>query len=240
MDLDTAMLLVVCLAVLVGSFVQSSIGLGAGLVAAPVVTIADPRLMPTSLIVVGMTISLLMIWKHWRDVDVSGLSWALIGRLPGTVLGAAIVAWLPTRQIGLAVGCAILAAVILTWRSITVAKTRPTLLLAGAVSGVTGTAAGIGGPPVGLIYAEAPGPVVRSTLAVYFLVGGFLSLVALAGAGELESRSVLVGALAVPFVVVGNLAARRAVPWLDAGRLRGAILAVSAVSAVALISRSLA
>lgn len=239
MDLDITTVLVVGLAVLVGSFVQSSVGLGAGLVAAPVVTLADPRLMPGALIIVGIALAVLTLRGQGRNVDRTGVTWALIGRLPGTVVGVAVVAWLPAQRIGLAVGGALLVAVVLSWRSVTPAKSRRSLLLAGAVSGVAGTAAGVGGPPLGLVYAHERGPVVRSTLAVYFLVGGVLSLVSLAVAGQLEARSVLAGACALPFVVAGSLASRRTAHWLDTGRLRHAILAVTAASSLALLAKNL-
>src|SRR3546814_15753694 len=60
----------------------------------------------------------------------------------------------------------------------------PTQLVAGVVSGVTGTAAGIGGPPLALLYQHRPGSTIRSTLAAAFLVGTALSLATLAVAGE--------------------------------------------------------
>src|SRR3546814_12225619 len=71
---------------------------------------------------------------------------------------------------------------------------RPsTQLVAGVVSGVTGTAAGIGGPPLALLYQHRPGSTIRSTLAAAFLVATALSLATLAVAGEVGSSRVLLG-----------------------------------------------
>src|SRR5690606_39990084 len=56
---------------------------------------------------------------------------------------------------------------------------RSTQLAAGMVSGTTGTAAGIGGPPIALLYQHRAGPVVRSTLSATFLVGTVLSFTVL-------------------------------------------------------------
>lgn len=239
MELGLVAVLVLGLAVLVGAIVQSSVGFGVGLVGAPVVTIVDPTLMPASLLVVGGALPLLMLHREWRHVDRRGLGWALVGRTPGAALGALVVAWLPTRQIGVAVGVSVLVAVALSWSSLRLTKSRLSLLGAGAVSGVTGTAAAIGGPPLGLVYAHDPGPVVRSTLAAYFLVGSVLSLGMLAVAGEVSTRSLVAGALALPFLAAGTALARPLARSLDAGYLGNAILIVAALSGAVLLVRSL-
>src|SRR3546814_5533949 len=98
---------------------------------------------------------------------------------------------------------------------------RPsTQLVAGVVSGVTGTAAGIGGPPLALLYQHRPGSTIRSTLAAAFLVGTALSLATLAVAGEVGASQVLLGLGLAPLVVVGSVTGRRFHEWLDQGRLR--------------------
>ena len=151
----------------------------------------------------------------------------------------AVVALASDRVLGAAVGAMVLLAVVLSVREVRVALTPRSLLAAGAVSGVAGTATSIGGPPLALLYQHHPGPVVRATLAVYFCVGALLSLAGLALVGEVRSRElvwalVLAPGLAVGFALSGPL--RRHV---DAGRTRKAILALCAASAVVLIVRSL-
>ena len=51
-------LLLLGLVVLVGSLVQSSIGFGIAVVAAPFVVLVAPELMPTALLVLGFTLPL--------------------------------------------------------------------------------------------------------------------------------------------------------------------------------------
>src|SRR3546814_11444064 len=102
---------------------------------------------------------------------------------------------------------------------------RPsTQLVAGVVSGVTGTAAGIGGPPLALLYQHRPGSTIRSTLAAAFLVGTALSLATLAVAGEVGASQVLLGLGLPPLVVVGSLTGRRFHDWLPQGPLRPTLL----------------
>jgi uncharacterized membrane protein YfcA len=107
------------------------------------------------------------------------------------------------------------------------------------VSGITGTATSIGGPPIALVYQHDPGPRVRSTLGAYFLVGVVVSLAALAFGGQLDSREVYAGAVLLPFVVAGFLLARPLRRLVDGHILRAALLAVVSASGVVLIVQSL-
>jgi uncharacterized membrane protein YfcA len=113
------------------------------------------------------------------------------------------------------------------------------LLAAGAISGFTGTASSIGGPPIALIYQRAHGQTLRGTLALYFLVGSVLSVLVLAAFGKLDGKVLLESAQLVPFMIAGFACSTRAAKLLDRGRTRQAVLMVSTVSAIALIANQL-
>lgn len=72
----------------------------------------------------------------------------------------------------------------------------------------------------------------RGTLAGFFLVGTFLSLSALAVAGEFGVEEIRLSLLVVPGIILGYLASGAGARRLDAGHTRPAVLTVSAVSAV--------
>jgi hypothetical protein len=127
---------------------------------------------------------------------------------------------------------------VLTARTVAVPRTPRTLAVAGAVSGVTGAAASIGGPPIALVHRHATGPRIRATLAMYFTAGAVLSLGALAAGGELPPRALLAGLLFVPFVLAGYAAAGPLRRYLDRGRTRAAVLVTAALSAALLIFRA--
>lgn len=226
------------LAVGLGSLVQGSVGLGLGLVAAPVVTLADPRLMPGLMIWLGTVLSFVMLAREWRDTDWRGLAWAFAGRLPGTVLGVAVVAVVSARVLGALVGVMVLTAVVLTWLVVRLPMSRPVLAGAGMVSGVTGTATSIGGPPLALVYQHVSGPRLRATMATYFLGGGVLSLVALGLGGQLRTAQALTALALTPFLLAGLAFSGPVRRHVDAGRTRAAVLAVCSVSAAALLVRS--
>ncbi|HEY7483112.1 MAG TPA: sulfite exporter TauE/SafE family protein [Streptosporangiaceae bacterium] len=236
---DLSFLIFVGLASVIGAIVQSSVGLGLGLVTAPIMTLLFPSLMPGALLVVAAILPMLTVAREMRHVDKAGLGWAFGGRLAGTPLGAWVVAAVPSRALGVAVGGMVLVAVGATMWSGIVPRNPGTLTAAGVLAGTTGTATSIGGPPMALLYQRESGPKVRSTLGVFFTIGALLSLFTLAVAGQLPSRQVNAGLALTPFVLAGFLLAGPVRRFVDDGRLRVGILIVTSASALTLIVRSL-
>lgn len=237
-DLDVVLLAGV--AALIGAIVQGGVGMGMGLIAAPLIGLLDPTLLPGTPLVLGAAISLLGAGRDARHADWRGLNWAIAGRLAGTTAGVAIVAAVPAAALSAAVGAMVLLTVGLTTGTLRIPRNPGTLVMAGAVAGVTGTSTSIGGPPVALIYQRETGPRIRGTLAVFVSVGSVISLAALAVGGHLPGRVAATGLALVPFVLAGFVISGPLRRYLDRGRIRTAVLLVAAASAIALIVRSLA
>ncbi|WP_336205805.1 sulfite exporter TauE/SafE family protein [Nonomuraea sp. LPB2021202275-12-8] len=227
------------MAVFLGAVVQGSVGFGLGLIAAPVLTLLDPGIMPGAIQVVNMTLPLFTLAAEWRRVDWRGLGFAVLGRLPGSAVGAVIVVYLSVQTLSVFVGVMVLAAVGLTARALSVPRNGATVTAAGFVSGVTGTATGIGGPPIALVYQTAKGPQIRATLAMFFFLSAAQSLGILALVDHLPGRALTTGAVLVVPMVIGFLVSGPLRRHLDQGKLRVAILAVASVSATVLIAQTL-
>jgi len=238
-DLGTDVLLLAGLAVLAGAAVQGCVGLGLGLVAAPVMALLDPTLVPATILLVTSVLPVLTSVRELDDVDWSGLRFALGGRLPGVVLGSWIVVTQPPRTTAVVVAVVVLGAVVLSATSWDARPTPRALLLAGVVSGVSGTATSIGGPPVAMLYSRASGSTLRSTMGVYFLVGNVLSGTALALAGEIGQRELLRALALLPFLLAGFWLSGPLRGRIDAGWLRVAVLGISAAGAIVLLVRTL-
>ncbi|SEL00595.1 sulfite exporter TauE/SafE family protein [Nonomuraea pusilla] len=237
---DVALVLVVGgVAVFCGAVVQGSVGFGLGLVAAPVLTMLDHGVMPGAIQVVNMTLPLLTLAAEWRRVDWRGVGFAVLGRLPGSAVGALIVVYVSVTTLGVFVGVMVLLAVVLTARAPRVPRNGATITGAGFLSGVTGTATGIGGPPIALVYQSAKGPQIRATLAMFFFLSAGQSLVILAAVDRLPSRALATGAALIVPMALGFLASRPLRRYLDGGKVRVAVLGVAATSAAALILQSL-
>ena len=233
-----AVFAVLAVAVTMGGVVQGAVGLGLGLVAAPVATLVDPALMPGLLLWLAAAYPVLTLAREGRASDWRGLRWAFAGRLPGTVLGVAVVSAVSSRLLSLLVGLIVLAAVVLTWQVVSLPMRRDVLIGAGIISGLMGTATSIGGPPLALVYQHVTGARLRATMATYFFFGALLSLLGLAVGGELDAADGVWALGLAPFLVLGFLLAETVRRHVDAGRTRAAVLVVCAASATALIVRS--
>lgn len=240
LGVSVSVLVVLAVTVLVGAAVQGLVGLGVGLVAAPVTTLLAPELMPALLLWLAAALPLVTLLREHNEIDWRGLAWSVPGRVPGTVLGVAVVAWFSERQLGVAVGLMVLMAVVLTVKTVRLPVNRTTLVTAGFVSGVSGTATSIGGPPMALLYQHREPRQIRSTLAVYFVFGAALSLIGLAVAGSLESRAFWLALLLAPSLVVGFVISGLLRRRLDPGHIRYGVLGVCGLSALVLLVRSLA
>lgn len=238
-ELGVTGLALIAVALLAGAVVQGVVGLGLGLVAAPVVTLVDPALMPGGLLMLGAVLPLVTLVREHEDIDWHGLGWSLPARLVGTGVGAALVVLVSDRLLSIGVAVMVLVAVTLTAREVRVSINRASLSVAGFVSGVTGTATSIGGPPFALLYQHRPAHEARATMAVFFVMGAGLSLAGLAISGELTQRELALAVFMVPALVAGVVIAVPLRRRINAAHFRNGVLVVSAVSSLVLLARAL-
>jgi uncharacterized protein len=228
---------IIAVAIVLASCMQASIGFGMGMLAAPVVAIVDPSLLPGTLIMLATLVTLLVVLRERQDIDLSGTGWALAGRVPGTVAGALLLAAIPERALAILLAAVVLIGVALTSVGWMPVPRRRNLVLAGATSGVLGTATSIGGPPMALVWQNTAGPRLRGTMSGFFLVGSVLSLVVLALTGAVDAHTVRTCALLLPACALGYLLSRLVNRMLDRRRQRWAAITISALGAIVLIAR---
>lgn len=219
--------------------VQGLIGMGLGLVSAPVVTLLAPALMPEFMLWLGLMMPFVTLVREHHDIDWRGLGWALPARVAGTVVGVALVASFSPAALGVAVSVMVLASVGLTVRAVELPMNVGSLSVAGFASGVAGTTTSVGGPPMAILYQHRSPAQIRSTLGLFFIVGAGMSLAGLGLAGELERSTFLLAVSMVPALVLGFALSRVADRRIRRHHIRAGVLVVSAVSAVAALVRSL-
>ncbi|BBY88052.1 sulfite exporter TauE/SafE family protein [Mycolicibacterium tokaiense] len=230
---------VVALAVLLASCLQASIGFGMGMLAAPVVAIVDPSLIPGTLIMLATLVTLLVSLREREAIDLSGAKWALVGRVPGTIAGALLLAALPERGLAVMLAAVVLLGVVLTSAGWVPAARPRNVVLAGATSGLLGTATSIGGPPMALVWQRNSGARLRGTMSSFFLVGSLMSLAALWFTGAVTGHTLTTFAVFIPAAALGYVLSRYVNRLLDPVRLRRLAIGVSALGAVVLITQQL-
>jgi uncharacterized protein len=229
--------LLAILVVALGSALQATTGMGMALFAVPLLALLDPGLVPGPILCAVMALSAAVAWRE-RGAVGSGILWlALFGFAAGSALGALALRRLAGVDLSQLFGIVILAAIALSLAGLPIRASRPALLLGGMASGVLGTIAGVQGPPIALVLQHTPPDRLRGTLCAFFAAGATLSLATLAASGVFGLHQLERGLALLPGVPFGLAVAPVLVRRIDRRRARYAVLAISALSALALLFR---
>jgi hypothetical protein len=245
----------VAVAALAAACVQATLGIGFALVLTPVMfAVLSPAGAIVTVTALGLELNLLVLLAErrrprvvWRE-----LLPILLAAIPGTVIGVLILHALSKPVLQVAVGVALIGAVLLlAWRgrpteaasAAAATKVTPpaglrgpgTQLAVGFTSGVLTTATGVSGPPLALWLARGPltpVEVLDSMSALFLVIGviGFGSLVPLLGSAHLRLGLIAAG---LGCVLAGHALGRRAFARLEPARFRPLLLAVILAAGVA-------
>lgn len=224
-------------ALAIGGALHGSMGFGMGLVAAPLLVLIDPVLIPGPMLCAGVILTLMITVRDRSFADLRGVKWLLIGRTPGMVLGALAVAWLSTTGLAVVFACAIFLLVAVSVAGVSLPRTTPALFGAGALSGLMGTTLGVGGPPLTLVYQRSSGDEIRGTLAPIQSFGAATSIGALAVVGEFGWTDMGRGLLLAPGMVIGFAVSGWVAPRIKPAVVRPAVLVFAVVSAIGILVR---
>ncbi|MDX2380914.1 MAG: sulfite exporter TauE/SafE family protein [Acidimicrobiia bacterium] len=238
LGLSLGMAIACILAVYVGSTVQASVGIGLGMLASPVLALADPDFIPATIVICVVPLSISIAWTDRHHIDGRGFLLAILGRLPGVVVGALLAASLTDDVLTILVAGSVLGAVAASLSGRHFRPTDPAVVSAGLASGFTGTTTGVGGPPMALVYQHSDPAIMRSTIAAFFAVGAGMSVTALWIAGEVGRRQLELAAMLLPGVILGVVTAHYVRGRLDPAAVRPAVLAICAGTSALLLLKT--
>ncbi len=234
----TPELLAASAVVMFASTVQGAVGFGLGMLAAPLLALIDPALVPVPLLASALALTLLMAYRERQALAFHEIGWALLGRIPGTFAGAGAMLIASERVVSLLVGIVVFVAVGLIGSGAALPRNRSTLLGAGVMSGFMSTTTSIGGPPVAALYHDARGTELRAAMSGFFAVGLVMSLSALAIVGRVRAEDLHATLWLVPGAILGFTVSSYIIPYLDRGYTQKAVLIISALAGVSVIYRA--
>jgi len=215
-----------------GIMVQAWVGIGVGLLAAPLLYLINPAYVPGPALVLGVSLSLLVVLKQHNNISWKRVMPAIIARVPGAWCGAALLVSVPKYGLSLMFGASLLLAVGFTWRACKVATTPMSLTVGGFLSGLMGTATSIGGPPIALVYQEQNRITARNEISAFFLIGTPVSIAMLAWQGNFGQTSVLLSLKMMPGVLIGFFLANRLDGLINTTSVKPFLLFMSTTSAL--------
>lgn len=235
--MDLQSILLVISATAAGALLQGVTGLGLNLFASPLLILIEPRLIPGPILAGALLLTILMVLRDHIRMDLRGIGWMAIGMLPGTVLGSQLLPVIPLKALSLLLAGLVLAGVILSLSGLHFPSKWWILFGAGFLSGLGGTLASIGAPPVALVNQEMEPRQLRATLSGYFTLSAIAALAALMPIGRFQATELKLTAWILPGVVLGFLISIPLARFLNKNLSRYAVLGLSAISALVLILR---
>lgn len=228
--------LAVFVVVVAGSTMQSSVGMGQGLVSAPLLRLLEPDLLPGPIVLAGFLTGTVLAIRNSKVADAREVTPAILGRFAGAGVAIALLAALSERGLTIMIGVIVLVLVAARVCGLKIPRKPVTLAGTGFVSGISGTIAALGGAPMGLLYEQhARARDFRGPMGVFQMVGGAASVALLTIAGQMDGRAWALGLALLPPLMLGWLLARWVTPIVDRGLLGPLVLIVSGASATVLI-----
>jgi uncharacterized membrane protein YfcA len=224
--------------IFVGSFVQTAIGFGLAIVAAPLLFLISTEYVPTPICLVALFISLINAYRLRSDISIGGLKLALYGRIPGSVFGGLILVYMSATLLSFWLGVFVLLAVAASVLPFRVEPTPRRMFIAGMLSGFMGTSSGIGGPPIALLLQHQEANNLRGNLSAFFVFSSIISLVVQMAVGVFTVEHLWLTLPLIPAALIGYWLANFSVQYLSKVWMRRGALVLCLASGTTAIWQS--
>ena len=229
------------LCLFVAGVIRGFTGFGLAVVGVPLLSLffAPAEIVP-SIMILAIIAGLQLLPKIWRSVDWKLLLPTILGAAIGTPLGTWLLAGVPANAMRILIGFAVLAASLAVQLGFRFSQ-RPHAAISagfGAIAGLTGGAAAMPGPSVIFLFLATPIAVEagRASLILFFQASAMMSAVSAAFGGLLHLQSLILGAMLVPAMLVGNFLGDRVFDKASAKTYRRVVvLLLAGLGAVAAI-----
>jgi uncharacterized membrane protein YfcA len=218
---------------------QGVTGFGFNMVTVPILTLVNPALTPIPQIMLSLPMTVAAAWRERGDLDTRGVGWVITGRIPGAAIGAVVVTLVAERVLGGIIAVVVLIAITAIGFGAGIDLNRRNRILAGLLSGFTGTTAAIGGPPIALLYRDESGSTIRSSLGAIFTIGMSINLIALGVAGAIQPSDWMATAWLLVPMLAGYGISPRLRRRMNPTSVRTLILVVSGAAGAVLLVHSL-
>ncbi|MFP6621893.1 MAG: sulfite exporter TauE/SafE family protein [Myxococcota bacterium] len=217
--------------------IQASIGFGMALIAAPILVLIEPALVPGPLLASNLVAVSLMAVRNRAHVDFRTARFSMAGTVIGGITGASVLSLLDPQGFAMLFGLLVLLGVGLSLAGLRVAVNRGSTFGAGILGGFMSATSAIGGPPMALVHQHEEPERFRGTLATYFIVSCSVSLVALTWVGEFDLEKLSLTRYLIPGLVSGFLLAFVVARFLAGTSIRPFILGLSTLAGVVVLAK---
>ena len=225
------------LCIFLAAIVRGFSGFGFSLLAISALSLVySPVEIVPSIFMLELAASLNLLPSIWKDIHWKSLGPLTFGCLLATPIGVWFLANVPAAPMQIALSIFVLGATALLWWGFAL-KSMPGNIgstLAGAASGLSNGAFGIGGPPVILFYFASPAGAVagRASLTAFFLATDVIGLANQSVHGLVTKDAAIRALIYLPALLAGVWVGARSFKGTDPEMFRKAVLVLLAVLAM--------
>lgn len=231
--MDASVIWIICaLVLLFGSWVQTTIGFGLAVVAAPIMVWVSPTWVPIVLTITALLLSFINTWNQRQHLHLQVMIIPMTTRIPGTIFGVWLLSQISTTALQIIVSITVLMAVVVTMGKTRFEANKMSLGVAGLVSGITGSTTAIGGPPMAVLMQHGDPRETRANLSLYFTYSCLLSLVGYYWIGLLDQDIILTSLSFIPVMLTGFFLGTKTRKYVDAEQFRKALLFICFIAGV--------
>jgi hypothetical protein len=211
---DSSVYIPLLLAAFVAGLARGFSGFGGALIFVPLASaLASPQIAAPVLLIIDGVLAAPLIPAAWRRADLKEVGVMALGAAAGVPAGVAALAHLPALTLRWIIAALVFATVLLLlsgWRY-QGRPAKPVTVTVGALSGLFGGIAQIGGPPVVTYWlgSKASAGTIRANIIVYFAATTLLSLAFYAGSRLLTTEVWTLALIAGPGYGAGLLIGSR-------------------------------
>ncbi|EKS29854.1 MAG: sulfite exporter TauE/SafE family protein [Afipia felis] len=232
------------LAVTVASFVRGLTGFGFAIVATPLLALVYPPAVAVPIAtLLQIPSGLPTVLRDWDDTNFRAAAIAWIGGMPALIPGVFFLGVLPADVMRLIVGGVVVFSTVALalGRKLNRDPKSYELVGAGALSGLMQGAVAMAGPPIILLILSSSWTAARcrATLSFIFLLLGTASLVFGTIHGIVNRESLMIAAVTVPGLLLGQMVGTHFFVRIDAKRYRAVSTVCVAMAGLLVVVRGL-
>ena len=198
-DLSLIELVFISVLLFASAAIQGILGFGFAVISSPILVQIEPLLVPQILSLLALPMAYRIYQREKKEVDWKPFKFLFLGRVIGGPLGLLLLINLNERLLSISVGAIVFFAGVATFNEWTLERNNQTSSIAGSLSGIFAMIAGVGGPPIAILYRGASGKEFRPSLNAVFTFGIIITLSLLFISGEIyRDHIVLILYLAIP------------------------------------------
>lgn len=231
----------VLIVVFSAALVQSVVGFGYALLAAPILTlIMGPKEMVVFLLFSGLYLRVYMFYRVHKEVVLRDIKYLILGNILGIIPGIYILKVINVPMFKLFIGVVLLISVALInfklkWKSRSLTFDG---LLFGFLSGFLGSSTSVSGPPIVMYMLNTfeEKSKLRTTMIAFFTFGTILTLTGLFIAGTFKPSAAFgLPIYSIPFVMLAAKIGEKIFYRMNQEKFRKLIIFLILISAVALL-----